>query len=272
MCRSKFHLVLTAIALFVCPVLQPAAAEKEVKLPPREKIHLYVLMGQSNMAGRGRMTDDDRRAVPRVLMLTKENKWAAAKHPLHFHNPEICRVGLGIDFAKVMAEQDPSITIGLVPCAVGGTPLARWSKGGDLYENAVARANVAVQSGTLKGVLWHQGESDTGSAKTANTYAERLDKMINDLRRDLDSPAMPFVAGRLGTFFVEKEEYPLAKIVDAALANLPNRVEHTACAGAENLGHKSDGVHFNADAYHRFGKRYAAEMIRLRGQQAHEGK
>ena len=61
-------------------------AKEAVTLPPKEKFHLYLLMGQSNMAGRGRMTDADRRPVPRVLMLTKENQWAPAKHPLHFGN------------------------------------------------------------------------------------------------------------------------------------------------------------------------------------------
>ena len=61
---------------------------------------------------------------------------------------------------------------------MGGTPLSRWSKGGDLYQNAVARAKVAMKDGTLQGVLWHQGESDSGSLETADTYARRLATMI----------------------------------------------------------------------------------------------
>ncbi|HUT88813.1 MAG TPA: sialate O-acetylesterase [Thermoguttaceae bacterium] len=251
-------LVLSAVSTSVC-----TAADEQAKLPPKDKLHVYLLMGQSNMAGRGRMTEADRQPVARVWMLDKENRWVPASHPLHFDKPQIAGVGVGIDFAKRMCREDPTVEIGLVPCAFGGTPLSRWSKGGDLYENAVARAKIAIADGALRGVLWHQGESDSGEPETANSYGDRLAKMIADLRADLKSPGLFFVAGRLGEFYVRSGQSAHAETVDAALRDLPQRVEKTGCASAEGLEHKGDVVHFSADAIRELGRRYAAEMIRL---------
>lgn len=251
-------LVLWAVSTSVC-----TAADREAKLPPKEKFHLYLLMGQSNMAGRGRMTEADRQPVPRVWMPDKDNQWVPAAHPLHQDKPEIAGVGLGIDFAKRMCRADRSVHVGLIPCAFGGTPLSRWSKGGDLYETAVKRAKIAMADGTLRGVLWHQGESDAARPETADTYGDRLAQMIADLRADLESPNLPFVAGRLGEFFVQSGKAPHAETVDAALRDLPNRVENTACVSVKGLDHQGDVVHFSADALRELGKRYASEMTRM---------
>lgn len=268
MSKPKWRWVLLVLVLWIGSAMQVTAADAERKLPPKAQFHVYLLMGQSNMAGRGRMTEADRRPVSRVWMLDKLDRWVPAAHPLHFDKPKIAGVGLGLPFAKRMCQEDPNVQIGLIPCAFGGTPLSRWSKGGDLYQNAVRRARLAVRDGTLKGVLWHQGESDSQRPETANTYAVRLAKMIGDLRTDLESPDLPFVAGRLGEFYLRAGEKSLAGTVDAALRNLPNQVEYTACAGAEGLDHKGDEVHFSADALRELGKRYAEEMIHLQGRSA----
>jgi len=68
--------------------------------------------------------------------------------------------------------------------------------------------------------------------------------------------------GRLGEFYVHSGKAPYAETVDAALRDLPQRVENTACASAEGLDHRGDVVHFGADALRELGKRYAAEMSR----------
>lgn len=68
----------------------------------------------------------------------------------------------------------PALKIGLVPTAVGGTALRRWIKGGDLYEQAVARARVAAQTGVIRGVLWHQGESDAKTHTCTSPRPQRV--------------------------------------------------------------------------------------------------
>jgi len=84
---------------------------------------LYLLIGQSNMAGRGEVEPEDRVAHPRVLALDRENRWAPAVEPIHFDKP-IAGVGPGRAFGVAMAERDPSVRIGLIPCAAGGSPIA----------------------------------------------------------------------------------------------------------------------------------------------------
>ena len=238
-----------------------ALAADSAALPAREKFHLYLLIGQSNMAGRGAVEAQDKQPHPRVLALTKDGRWVPAVDPIHFDKP-IAGVGLGTTFGKVMAERDAAVTIGLLPCAVGGTPIARWQKGADLYEAALKRAQAAAPHGVFKGILWHQGEADSGKEETAKLYAGKLDAMIAAWRADLEQPGLPVVVGQLGEFYLGGAGL---KLVRETLQTTPDRVKQTAFVPATDLNHKGDKVHFDAAAYREFGKRYAAAMVKLQG-------
>ena len=223
-------------------------------------MHIYLLIGQSNMAGRGIMVAGDDAPVENVVRLNEQDEWEPAAHPLH-RDLETAGVGVGIDFARHMLEQPDAATIGLVPCAVGGTPLSRWVKGADFYEEAIRRTRIAMTDGQLKAALWHQGESDTGTTELADSYAARLDQMINDLRADLDAPDLPFIVGELCPVEPEHSLCKYADRVDAALQSLLDRVPNTACVSSEGLTHKGDYVHFSADSLRQFGRRYAEQLI-----------
>ena len=185
-------------------------------------------------------------------------------HPLHQDRPKIPGVGMGIPFAKTMQKENPGVTIGVVPCAVGGTPLKRWMQDGDLYQTALKRVKIAMQDGELKGIIWHQGESDSGKKETASTYAERMKKAIASWRADLNAPDVPFIVGELCHPWVQKEtEKQYRSLVNEQLNEVPKRVPNTACASAKGLLPKPDGIHFNRKSLIIFGDRYAKEMIRL---------
>lgn len=242
------------------------AAAETVKLPAKEKLHLYLLIGQSNMAGRGVVEEQDKTPPPRVLKFTKENAWAPATPPLHFDKPTIAGVGIGSSFGRVMAEANPDATIGLIPCAVGGTPLSRWSKGGDLYAQALERAKLALKDGTLKGILWHQGEADSGNERLASTYGERLAQMVKDLRADLGAGDVPFVAGKLGEFLNREDKNGKPSLwpkVNEQIGALPKTVPNAAAVESAGLKHKGDVVHFDTPSLREFGNRYAEAMKRL---------
>lgn len=166
-----------------------------------------------------------------------------------------------------MLKADPKITVGLVPCAVGGTPLRRWVKGADLYEGAVSRAQAAARDGRIKGVLWHQGESDTGKQENAESYETRLTQMFVDLRQDLGLPDLPIVVGQLGEFLTH-EKYPYAATVRGAIEHLPAVMEGVGYADSKGLDHKGDALHFSADAEQEMGARFARAM---RGLQRRRG-
>ncbi len=246
-----FALLLVLVWAWPLGVVEAAA--------PDASFHLYLLIGQSNMAGRGNLEDQDKQPHPQILTLTKANTWAPAVDPIHFDKP-IAGVSLGRTFGLEMAKADGKIRIGLIPCAVGGTPIGRWQKGADLYEVALKRARVAMKEGVIKGVLWHQGENDSGKAETAKIYAKQLDAMIAALRQDLAAPQLPVIVGELGEFYREGASVAL---VNDALRALPERMARTAFVPSKGLGHKGDEVHFDAPAYREFGRRYAEAMQKL---------
>ena len=234
-------------------------------LPAADKFDLYLLIGQSNMAGRGVLSKEPQPAPERILKFGQDNSWVAGTEPLHFDKPTIVGAGLGYSFAQEMAKADPTVTIGLIPCAVGGTPLSRWEKGGDLYQQAVERAKLAMAAGRLKGILWHQGEADAGKQETADSYAARLQAMVLALREELKAPEIPFVAGELGRFYLVENggKSVHAKTVNEQINSLPQHLARSAAVSSEGLGHKGDVVHFDTAALREFGLRYAAAMKTL---------
>jgi lysophospholipase L1-like esterase len=240
-----------------------AIAPAIVTPPAKENFHIYVLMGQSNMVGRDTSGLASQVDNPRVLSLNGDGQWVVARDPIH---PQVGRipggVGPGISFALEMLKANPNVTIGLVPCAVGGTSLNHWVKGADLYEKAVARANIAAQAGTIKGVLWHQGESDSDSQTYAGRYETRLTRMFKDLRADLDSPNLPIVIGQLGEF-VSPEKHPYVGTVRAAIDHIPTVVPNVGEASSAGLGDKGDKLHFSAEAQRVMGVRFAQAMQQL---------
>lgn len=258
---TRFLLLLSLLASLVATVLAEDEAGP-LELPEKQQFHVYLLLGQSNMAGRGEL--DEQASLPhaRVLKLDQNEDWVPAVDPLHFDKPAIAGVGPGSGFGPAMAEAAPDAVIGLVPCAVGGTPLQRWEPDGDLYVEALKRARRAARDGMLKGILWHQGESDAVREEDAGSYGDRLAKMIVGLRADLESPDLPFVAGELGEF-IQVTRSPHAGTVNDAIRSMPEQVPHTAFVSARGLTAKADQIHFDAESARELGRRYAAAMQRV---------
>ena len=234
-----------------------------VNPPAKEKFHLYLLMGQSNMAGRDTRNLAAQTPDPRVLAMTPDGKWVVAKDPIHQKDGRIePGAGPGIPFALAMLKANSTDVIGLVPCAVAGTPLRRWEKGADLYKRALERAKLAAQSGVITGALWHQGESDTNKQSDAETYQARLSKMIKDLRQDLGRPDLPVVVGQIG-MFLAPEKYPFVDTVRASIRKVAETVPNVGYADSADLTDKGDKLHFSAEAQRQFGGRYADGMKKL---------
>lgn len=255
---------------FALSLLFPAAilTADEVPLPAKENFHLFLLVGQSNMAGRGEVTPDDQQPDPRVLMLNKDGRWVPAVDPMHFDKPSV-GVGLGRTFGLEIAKATPGVTIGLIPCAVGGSPIETWEPGAfdeatktHPWDDAMTRARLALSAGTLKGILWHQGESDS-TPERAGLYEQRMHDLIARFRTELAAPAVPFIAGQMG-IFPESQWSGEKKIVDRVHQNLPAQIKRSAFVSAGGLTHKGDKVHFDSASYRELGKRYAAAFLAIK--------
>ena len=241
----------------------------EAELPSdHSKFHLFLLAGQSNMAGRGKLDDAANVSAPRILSLGKDLTWHPATDPLHFDKPSIVGVGLGRTFAEDYAKQNPGITVGLIPCAVGGSPIAAWEPGGyhpstktHPYDDCLPRVKHALKSGVLKGILWHQGESDS-KPKLSRIYESKLHALIDRFRTEFDTPDVPFIAGQMG-IFPERPWDDERRLVDAAHQSLSQKVKNTAFANSNGLTHKGDKVHFSTDSYRELGHRYFAKFQQL---------
>ncbi len=218
-----------------------------------ENLDLVLLIGQSNMAGRGVVEAEDRVPIPGVYALKKDDSWAPAVDPLHWDKPEIAGVGLGRSFAKTVGGR-----IGLIPAAFGGTSLDQWKPGSPLFNEAVRRAKVAMKSGRLRAILWHQGEADANKRELAESYASRWTEMMSALRKELNAADAVVVVGELG-YFLEPEKYPYATEINRQLHLLGVKV-----ASAEGLHDKGDRLHFDAAGQREFGRRYAQAYLTSR--------
>lgn len=238
-----------------------------------ERLEIFLLMGQSNMKGRGRMPAEPLND-PRIIMMHKRTDgFLHARHPLHlvgspqdFKGADNAGVGPGLAFAKSISVAQKDARVLLIPCAVGGTSLGKWQPGQRLYEETVRRAKLALRMGPkgktrIAGALWLQGESDSGTAERIAKYAASLDRMITSLRTDLGNPNLPFIACTIGELKADLEG---RRKINHILLDLPNRVAHTGCVDSRTFAKSiGDNVHFDTPTQQEHGRRYAAQYLAL---------
>ncbi len=258
------------------PPTMPPLVNVDITNLPKGATHLdlYLLCGQSNMKGRGVMPEEPKRDPRIVMMHLRDDQWYLARHPLHltgdaktFQGHDNAGVGPGLAFAEVLAAQDKSASIVLVPCAVGGSSIKLWQKGAKLYEEALRRAKLALQTtapvkARIRGVIWLQGEANANPQELPK-HAERLRAMIEALRADLALPDLPFIACTIGELKPEPLLTNLKAMNEIQLA-LPKSVPYTACVDARDLKtHIGDAVHFDTAAQNEIGKRFATKLLEL---------
>lgn len=229
-----------------------------------QPVEIFLLIGQSNMAGRGVVSDADRSPLAGVFAFSKEKKWVPAVDPIHFDRPDRTGVGLGRSFATTLIEMKAATSVGLIPAAFGGSALHEWMPGSAHYVNAVERAKAALAAAgpnaRLQGILWHQGEADANDEERAVTYRLRFAKMIVALRKDLGAENVPVIVGQLGEFVIEKS-YSQFQRVNAELATLPLHVPLSGFVSSQGLKDKGDQLHFDSPSLKEFGRRYALAWL-----------
>lgn len=217
------------------------------------------------MAGRGYLLDSDlTETVNGVYLLNDGDVPAAATHPFNQYSTirkelSVQRMSPSYAFSKKIYESSGGRKILLVVNARGGTGIDAWaatSTSANYYSEAVRRTRQACRYGTLKGIVWHQGETDAGPV-ASTTYMSRLSALVSALRRDLGD--VPFVAGEIADAIAESQYF------NPVITTVSQHISNSACAVSDGCTTISDNIHFDRDSQIVMGERFAEAMLNLQG-------
>jgi len=215
-----------------------------------------LLIGQSNMAGRGYLHEVTPIYNENIFML-RNGRWQMMTEPIHFDR-SVAGVGPAASFAQAWCNANKNEQIGLIPCAEGGSSIDEWNKEGALFRHAVSEAKFAMENSELIAILWHQGESD-GRSKKYKNYYHKLNILVNSFRKELGDLEVPFIVGGLGNYLGKSGfgrscvEYDL---INQELLKYVENNRNCYFVTGEKLYPNPDGIHINAESQRRFGIRY----------------
>jgi hypothetical protein len=249
--------------------------------------YIFLCFGQSNMEGNARPEKQDSIVDPRFQVLeavdcpnlnrTKGN-WYPAVPPL-----SRCRTGLtpGDYFGRTLVENLPKDKrVGVVNVSVAGCKIeifdedlyksyletaATWMKSianeydGNPYAKLVEMGKLAQKSGVIKGILLHQGESNTGDTLWSKKVKIIYDRLIKDL--NLNPKDVPLLAGEV----VNADQGGACASMNPIIDKLPQTIPTAYVIPSNGCTTGRDRLHFTAEGYRKFGRRYAARMLSLMG-------
>lgn len=253
-----------------------------------KKFYIFLCLGQSNMEGNARFEPQDTinvdtrfkvmEAVDCPNLGREKGKWYTAVPPL-------CRCYTGLTpadyFGRTLLENLPKdVTVGVINVAVGGCKIVLFNKDnykgyadtapvwmkpmikeydGSPYDRLVEMAKLAQKDGVIKGILLHQGESNTGDT----TWPAQVNVVYNNLLKDLNLKAavVPLLAGEV----VHEEQNGICARMNAIIDKLPQTIPTAHVVSSKGCSVAKDNLHFNAAGYRELGKRYAAVMLPLLG-------
>jgi len=231
----------------------------------KENVWVFIMAGQSNMAGRGIVEPEDTVPDKRIFSINKDGQVIIAKEPLHFYEPERTGLDCGLSFAKTLITQIPdSISVLIIPTAVGGSSIRQWL--GDsvfrnvkLFSNFLAKVEIAKQNGIIKGILWHQGESDANE-KNIPLHKERLHLLFSKFRTEIGNNELPILIGELGSFSNNPADFNL---INKAIHDYAAEDKNSAVISTKDLKDKGDHLHFDSEGQRIMGKRFAKAYLTM---------
>ena len=252
-----------------------------------ENFYIYLCFGQSNMEGNAQPESVDQTVDERFQMLACVNFQNPVRTMGNWYpaTPPIVRQGTGLGmadyFGRTMVNSLPeNIKVGVVDVAIGGTkiegfmsekvaeyiaPEADWLKAyfaaydNDPYKRLVDMAKIAQQSGVIKGILLHQGESNSGETEWPQKVKTVYERLLSDL--NLNAEDVPLFVGEM----VSANEKGKCAGHNTIIAKVPNVIPTAHVISSEGCPQRGDGFHFTAKGYRMMGARYAAEALKLMG-------
>ena len=258
------------------------------------KFYIFLCIGQSNMEGNARIESQDTIVDKRFQVLaavdcpelgrTKGNWYTAV--------PPLCRCRTGLTpadyFGRTMVANLPDKSrVGVINVSVAGCKIELFDKdnfqsyastapswmtniikeyGGNPYGRLVEMAKLAQKDGVIKGILLHQGESNTNDTLWTKKIKVVYDNLIKDL--NLKPKKVPLLAGEV----VNADQGGVCATMNLIIAALPQTIPNSYVISSNGCTDSRDNLHFNAEGYRKLGKRYAERMLSVMGYKIKETK
>lgn len=252
-----------------------------------KNFYIFLCFGQSNMEGNAKFEPQDTSVDARFQVLEAidcpnlgrtKGHWYTAVPPL-----SRCRTGLtpGDYFGRTLiARLPPQVRVGIINVSVGGCKIELFDRDnyrsyvstapgwmtnmineydGNPYGRLVELAKMAQKDGVIKGILLHQGESNTNDTLWPQKVKKVYDNLLQDL--DLKPGSVPLLAGEV----VHADQGGVCASMNNIIAKLPQTITGAHVISSSGCADAADNLHFTAEGYRELGKRYAMEMLSLLG-------
>lgn len=240
----------------------PKSVEYVENMPHPDSLWIFMMVGQSNMAGRGFVQPQDTIPNKRILTVDSLGKWTYAKEPLNFNEPKMRGLDCGLSFANKLLKNIPNtISIALIPCAVGNTSIEQWL-GDSIYRNVKLLTNFeskvmhSQKHGKIKGLLWHQGEANAKDS-LITIYKLNLQALMEKFRNITGNDVLPILIGQLGTYAEPKKWQNQWDAINKIINELSELDNNIYVVKTQDLTSKSDNIHFDSESQRQLGIRYA---------------
>lgn len=273
--KTKLSLLFTVAVLFLG--MNSFAQNK--------KFYVYLCIGQSNMEGHAKFEPQDTIVNKRFQVLEavdcdnlkrKKGQWYTAVPPL-----SRCTTGLTpADYfgREMIANLPEDVKVGVINVAVGGCKIELFDKDnyesyvstspdwlksmvtqydGNPYARLVEMAKIAQKDGVIKGILLHQGESNTNDTLWTKKVKVVYDNLLKDL--NLKAESTPLLAGEV----VNADQGGICASMNKIIATLPETIPNSHVISSSGCPDGADNLHFSAEGYRILGKRYAAKMLEI---------
>ena len=241
------------------PYTESIETPLSVDLIGDKQLDIFIHIGQSNMSGRADISSSEKGAIERSYLFNNDKRWSVASQPMNKYSilgdtSAQIKMGPSYTFATTLAANLPDTCFGHIVNAKGGSSITAWQKGGFYYDNTMEKAKEAQKYGKVKGIIWHQGSSDTGRL---DVYLDYLNQMVTDMRKDLGDPNIPFIAGEL----MPSTEPRIAW--NNMIHGISERVSDSAWVSADGLSCFDVTTHFDTKSQRILGQRYAKAMLKM---------
>lgn len=239
------------------------ASKHSSTINEKSQFDLYLLIGQSNMAGRAPINRAKKDTLKNVYLFTGDS-WVPATNPLNKYSTvrkvlSMQKLGPGYSFAKELS-RCTGRKIGLIVNARGGTAIEWWEKGYrgtpdyNLYEKTIKQTTKAKKYGNLKGILWLQGYRDRNRP---DDYMFLLKKLVLNLRYDLGGDIY-FLAGEIGQW--KKGNIGINHVIRSIPSEIKNS-GYVSTDGLNPLRGDTTNPHFDTKSQLILGKRFADKVL-----------